>query len=87
MKMITRRGIFLWILCILFLGGLVFMTVSLINNGDVWVMKNYNGHVYNEGKLIAAGAIKDRDDVVLAETKDGERVYNMSKKKKNGNAS
>ncbi len=49
MKMITRRGIFLWILCILFLGGLVFMTVSLINNGDVWVMKNYNGHVYNEG--------------------------------------
>lgn len=80
MKMITRRGIFLWILCILFLGGLVFMTVSLISNGDVWVMKNYNGHVYNEGKLIAAGAIKDRDDVVLAETKDGERVYNMSKK-------
>lgn len=79
MKMITRRGVFLWILSVLFVAGLVFMGYSLIEEGDVWVMKYYNSHVYNDGKLIAAGAITDRDGVVLVETKDGDRVYNESK--------
>ncbi len=36
MKMITRRGIFLWILSVLFLCGLIFMTASLIEDGDEW---------------------------------------------------
>ena len=80
MKMITKRGIFLWILCALFLFGIIFMTASLITEGDVWVMKNYNSHVFKDGKLIAAGRIMDRDGVVLVETVDGERVYNASKK-------
>lgn len=80
MKMISKRGIFLWILCILFLCGLGFLTYSLVSQGDVWVMKSYNHHVFSDGKLIAAGAITDRDGVVLAETKDGERVYNENKK-------
>lgn len=76
MKMITRRGIFLWVLSVLFLCGLIFMTAALIEDGDEWVMKFYNSHVYSDGKLIAAGAVTDRDGVVLAETKDGDRVYN-----------
>ncbi len=79
MKMITRRGIFLWILSVLFLCGLIFMTASLIEDGDEWVMKFYNSHVYSDGKLIAAGSVRDRDGVVLAETKDGDRVYNENK--------
>ena len=48
MKMITRRGIFLLILVIAFIGGLVFMTVSLVNDGDSWVMQPYNSSVYYE---------------------------------------
>lgn len=75
MKMITRRGIFLWIMSIGFIVGLVFMTLSLCNNGDEWVMKRFNRHVYSNGELIGAGTIYDRDGDVLAETKDGERVY------------
>ena len=78
MKMITRRGIFLWILSVLFIAGLVFMGYSLVEEGDIWVMKYYNGHVYNDGKLIAAGSIMDRDGIVLVETKNGDRVYNDS---------
>lgn len=39
MKMITKRGIFLWILAVAFLFGLGFMTYSLVENGDTWVMK------------------------------------------------
>ncbi len=80
MKMITKRGIFLWILCALFLAGLIFMTCSLVGNGSEWVMKSYNRHVYRDGQLIAAGQIKDRDGTVLVETKDSQRAYNESKK-------
>lgn len=75
MKMITKRGIFLWIMSLAFVVGLVFMTVSLVQNGDTWVMKRFNHHVYSNGELIGAGTIYDKDGDVLAETKDGDRVY------------
>ena len=79
MKMITKRGIFLWILCALFIFGIGFLTFSLVSQGSDWVMKTYNRHVYNDGQLIAAGAIKDKNGVVLSESKDGERVYSDDK--------
>lgn len=78
MKMITKRGIFLWIMSLAFVVGLVFMTVSLVQNGDTWVMKRFNHHVYSNGELIGAGTIYDKDGDVLAETKDGDRVYSDS---------
>ena len=79
MKMITKRGIFLWVLCALFIGGIIFLSFSLATEGSTWVMKNYNRHVYSDGQLIAAGKIKDRNGVVLSESKDGERVYSDDK--------
>lgn len=79
MKMITKRGIFLWILCALFIVGVGFLTFSLVADGSEWVMKSYNRHVYSDGQLIAAGAIKDKNGVVLSESKDGERVYSDDK--------
>lgn len=75
MKMITKRGIFLWIMCGLFVAGLVFLTFSLVTNADEWVMKRYNYHVYTNGELVGAGTIYDADGDVLAQTVDGERVY------------
>ena len=78
MKMITKRGIFLWIMSLAFVVGLVFMTVSLVQNGDTWVMKRFNHHVYSNGELSGAGSIYDKDGDVLAETKDGDRVYSDS---------
>lgn len=61
-----------------FIVGLVFMTVSLVQNGDTWVMKRFNRHVYSNGELIGAGTIYDKDGDVLAETKDGDRDYSDS---------
>ena len=78
MKMITKRGIFLWIMSLAFVVGLVFMTVSLVQNGDTWVMKRFNHHVYSNGELIGAGTIYDKDGDILAETKDGDRIYSDS---------
>lgn len=78
MKMITRRGVFLWIMAILFVAGLIFLTISFVKSGDEWVMKHYNFHVYSDGELIGAGTIYDKNGVPLAQTIDGERVYNDS---------
>lgn len=75
MKMITRRGLFLLILSTLFVAGIVFMTVSLVNNADSWVMKRFNSHVYSNGELVGAGTIYDNQGEILAQTVDGERVY------------
>ncbi|MBQ7740310.1 MAG: penicillin-binding protein [Eubacterium sp.] len=75
MKMITKRGIFLWLLSILFVAGMVILIVSFVNNGSDWAMKRYNKHMYSNGELIGAGTIYDRNDVPLAQTVDGKRVY------------
>ena len=75
MKMITRRGIFLWILSGLFIAGIVFLTVSFVSHGDEWAMKRYNRHLYSNGELIGAGTITDSKGKVLAQTVDGERKY------------
>jgi len=75
MKMITRRGIFLWILSLLFVAGVVFLSVSFVQHGDEWAMKRYNKHLYSNGELIGAGTIYDCNDVALAQTADGKRVY------------
>lgn len=78
MKMITRRGLFLLVLIIAFLGGLGFLTYSLFHDGHKWVMQPYNTHVYYDGELSAAGKITDCNGRSLAETVDGKREYNDS---------
>lgn len=78
MKMITKRGIFLLFLSLAFIVGLVFMTVSLVNNSDTWVMKRFNSHVYTNGTLVGAGTIYDKNSEILAQTKDEKRVYSDS---------
>ena len=55
MKMITKRGIFLWILVFAFVFGLGFLTYSLMTDGSSWVMQPYNSHLYYNGELIGAG--------------------------------
>lgn len=84
MKMITRRGIFLWILCILFIAGMAVLVVSFAHNGSDWAMKRYNKHMYSNGELIGAGTIYDCDDVPLAQTIDGERVYSEDRQVRKG---
>ena len=79
MKMIAKRGIFLWILSVLFVAGIVFLTVSFVNHGSEWAMKRYNHHLYSNGELIGAGTIYDAKGKVLAETVDGKRQYSDNK--------
>lgn len=78
MKMITRRGLALLILITAFIGGLGFLTYSMISQGEDWVMQPYNSRLYYNGVLVGAGKITDSNATVLAETVDGKRVYNES---------
>ena len=49
---------------------------SLAVNGSDWATYPANKHIYSNGIITKAGQITDRNGVVLAETKNGERVYN-----------
>ena len=53
-----------------------YLTFQLIMNADDWVDQPYNAHIAGSGGLAQAGAIYDRNGEVLAQTVDGERVYN-----------
>lgn len=79
MKMITKRGIFLWVLVVCFLFGLGFLVYSFVTEADEWVMQKYNHNIYSNGTYTGLTAIRDRNGVDLVKQEDGERVYNESR--------
>ncbi len=76
MKMITKRGIFLWLIIICFLGGLGFLTYSFVTEANEWVMHRYNYNLYSHGSFIGLGTIYDRNGVELVKTEDSDKIYN-----------
>lgn len=80
MKTTAKRGLVVLILVFAVLGGMVFLGVKLALNGGEWTMLRANKHLIKNGSFIAAGNILDRNGEILAETVDGERVYNNSER-------
>ena len=78
MKHTTKRTYIIYILVAVFFLLLGYMSFSFVTKGDDWVSHKANKHVYENGRLTVAGTVYDRKGAVLAETKDGERVYNES---------
>lgn len=76
MNRIFKRSYWMYIFAIAFLVGLIMLFFNMEINSEVWVVKDYNKHLYSGGELLAAGKITDRNGVVLAQTVDGERKYN-----------
>lgn len=76
MKRILRRSTLILILTIAFIGGIGFFVVELVMGAGDWANQPYNAHISGSGGLEQAGAIYDRYGTVLAQTVDGERVYN-----------
>lgn len=76
MKRMQTRSIFILILALAFLGGLIFFITDISLNASAWVQQEFNYHVSGSGGLEKAGKIYDRNGVVLAETVNGQRVYN-----------
>ena len=78
MKSTTKRAFVVFLLVAFFSAGLVYLAINLGTNAEKWATLRANTHLVNDGSFIGAGNILDRNGVVLAETVDGERVYNNS---------
>ena len=76
MKRTLRRSTLILIFTIAFIIGIGFFTVELVFDAKDWVDQPYNAHISGSGGLEQAGKIFDRNGNVLAQTVDGERVYN-----------
>lgn len=75
MKRVLTRSLLTWFLAAAFFVGLGYFVVRLVTNAEDWAQLPMNGHLSASG-LGTAGTIYDRKGVVLAESVDGERVYN-----------
>ncbi len=76
MKRVLRRSTMIFIITVAFIGGIGFLSFELITNADDWANQPYNAHIAGSGGLAQAGIIYDRNGEILAQTVDGERVYN-----------
>lgn len=76
MKRILRRSTLIFAFTLAFIGGIGYLSFQCIMNADDWVDQPFNAHISGSGGLEQAGVIFDRNDEVLAQTVDGERVYN-----------
>lgn len=84
MKRILRRSTMILVVTMAFIGGLGYLAVELVMNAEDWVDQPYNAHIAGNGGLAQAGAIYDRGGETLAQTVDGERVYNENESVRKG---
>ena len=84
MKRILRRSTLIFLFSLAFIGGIAFFSVELILNAGDWANQPYNAHISGSGGLEQAGTIYDRYGTSLAQTVDGERVYNEKQSVRNG---
>lgn len=74
MKTTGTRSLILFILGAGFLLGLAVFLYGFFTQGGHWAIQPFNRHV-NGSQNASEGKILDRGDVVLAESKNGKRVY------------
>ena len=78
MRHTTKRTYVIYALVAVFFLLLGYMGFTFITQGSQWVTHRANEHIYEGGRLTVAGTVYDRNGAVLAQTKDGERIYNES---------
>ncbi len=78
MKKTVKRAAVVYLLIAMFLGGVTVITVQFMINGSDWATNKANQHIYYKGTVVNAGAITDRNGVILAESKNNKRVFNPS---------
>lgn len=76
MKTTGTRSMILFFLVAAFFFGIGVFLYGLVTQGGNWAIQPFNGHIYGEGTSAAEGRILDRNGTVLAESKNGTRIYN-----------
>lgn len=84
MKRVLRRSTLILIITIAFIGGVGYFSAELVMSAEDWVDQPYNAHISGSGGLEQAGAVYDRNGTALAQTVDGERVYNSDESVRRG---
>ncbi len=74
MKTTGRRSLILIILTVAFFFGLSVFLYGLVTHGGAWAIQPFNGHLTG-ASTSSAGRVLDRNGTVLAQTKNGKRVY------------
>ncbi len=74
LKKVASRAIATLILVGVFLIGMVFYIVTLLQDGKMWVSFPVNRHAYFDG-VLNRGTVLDRDGYVLASVQDNSRIY------------
>ncbi len=75
MKKALTRSVISLILAVAFLLGLGFLCVKYFVDSDMWAAQSYNPYMVSGQGLAEAGDIVDRNGIVLATSKNGERIY------------
>lgn len=75
MKNITKRAYVIYALICAFFIGLGILMYSFVAHGGEWASNRINRHVFTNRQLTNAGTIYDRNMKVLAQTKNGERIF------------
>jgi penicillin-binding protein A len=75
-KTTGSRSLILYILGLGFLFGLGVFLYGLATEGGTWAMQPFNKHLASGSQLSYGGKILDRNNVVLAKSENGARIYN-----------
>jgi len=76
MKTMGARSFILYIFGLGFLVGLCVFLYGIVMDGGNWAMQPFNKHLTSGSQLSNGGEILDRNNVILAKSENGKRVYN-----------
>lgn len=76
MKIMGSRSFILYIFGIGFFVGLGILLYGFVMDGGNWAMQPFNKHLTKGSQLSNSGQILDRNNVILAKSENGSRVYN-----------
>ncbi len=75
MKTTGRRSLVLYILLAGFVFGMSYLLFNVFTQGGKWIAQPYNGHIYADTATAELKDIVDRNNVLLATSEDGSRIY------------
>lgn len=76
MNRIAGRAVITLLLALVLVAGFSFFVAEFVTQSDTWVVSSGSPHIYN-GDNINCGVIVDRDNILLADMRDG-REYSTS---------
>lgn len=79
MRSIRQRSIVVCLLAVFFVAGLAMHVTKLVLNAEKWALDKHNPRLSSAG-VTNLGAIKDCNDVILAQTLNEKRVYSTDAK-------